>query len=294
MKSHEFIRQLREQVNGRTDLIMERLPLYYGKNRFEFIRITSANCLSFRLKKWLLITAGFHGNEKAGPLTILSKLAEIVEYAHSRNIGLVIYPLINPSGFDTDQRYGLGGRGESGNNDFLRYTLFDGRVVDDLGDKRENVCFRSWQPIDSCRDSRPNETVWLNRCIDEDIKYCRFAGAIDLHQDRFLSGPAAYHYALGENLPRYSEIVEKVEAIVGYIFRNLEVDSGESSPAMSDDLGCVERHDGSITDYLYRCGVPHTIVVETTGDTPMGIAIEANMIWIRGIIELIAQKHEGT
>lgn len=295
MKSHDIVRGLRAAVDARGDLVMEHFPLRYAGSdqKYEFVRITSENFrTAFRPEKWLLITAGFHGNEKAGPLTILAKFDEIVEEAHSRGIGLVIYPLINPAGFDSDQRYGPDGRGRAncGNNDFIRYVLADGRIVDDLGDKRDDVRFVSWHPIKMFpNDPRPAETVRLHACVDYDLKqYGLFAGSVDLHQDRFLSGPAAYHYALGDRLPFYADIVKGVEASVGRIFRNMVVDSGESSPAMSDELGCVERHDGSISDYLHRLGVQHTVVVETTGDTPTFTAFDANMIWIRGILGLIA------
>src|SRR5580698_9486524 len=72
----------------------------------------------------VLITAGFHGDEKAGPLTLLEHAAEIVGYAAARGVGLLIYPCINPSGFEAHIRYNLSG--ERPNNDFLRYELSPG------------------------------------------------------------------------------------------------------------------------------------------------------------------------
>ncbi len=287
----------RARGDARNDLIMEHYPLRYEgcDKKYEFVRITSETFrTAFRPKDWLLITAGFHGNEKSGPLTILEKLPEIVAATHGQGLGLIIYPLINPVGFDADQRYGPDGRGLEGhgNNDFLRYVLEDGRVVDDLGDARDGLNFVSWRPASQFpNDPRPIETVRLHACVDYDMKHLgRIVGSIDLHQDPFLLGPASYHYGLGNKLPLYADIVSKVESVVGRIFRNAVVDSGESSPAVSDGNGCVERHDGSISDYLHRLGVPHTVVVETTCDTPIEKAVEANMIWIRGIIELTVQE----
>src|SRR5205085_10126972 len=78
----------------------------------------------------LVVTAGFHGNEIAGPLTLARYLPEIVEHAWKREVGLAIYPCVNPSGFDAHTRYNQSG--EHPNNDFLRYILPDGEVADVL------------------------------------------------------------------------------------------------------------------------------------------------------------------
>ena len=72
----------------------------------------------------VLITAGFHGDEKAGPLTLLEHAAEIVDYAAARGVGLSIYPCVNPSGFEAHTRYNISG--ERPNNDFLRYEIEPG------------------------------------------------------------------------------------------------------------------------------------------------------------------------
>src|SRR5262245_12233542 len=64
----------------------------------------------------LLITAGFHGDEVAGPLTLLEYFSEIVAYAQSRAVGLEVYPCLNPSGFEDGTRYNRSN--EQPNNDF--------------------------------------------------------------------------------------------------------------------------------------------------------------------------------
>src|SRR6478672_13930159 len=72
----------------------------------------------------VVITAGFHGDEKAGPLTLLEHAAEIVAYAAERDVALAIYPCVNPSGFEAHTRYNM--TGERPNNDFLRYETEPG------------------------------------------------------------------------------------------------------------------------------------------------------------------------
>ena len=81
-------------------------------------------------RKSLLITAGFHGDEIAGPLTLLNHLPEILAYATARDVGLRIYPCLNPSGFTDGTRYNR--QGESPNNDFLRYEIAPGEWVGEL------------------------------------------------------------------------------------------------------------------------------------------------------------------
>ena len=81
-------------------------------------------------RRSVLITGGFHGDEKAGPLTLLQHAPEIVAYARARDIGLRIYPCINPSGFEAHTRYNLSG--ERPNNDFLQYEVEPGRWKGEL------------------------------------------------------------------------------------------------------------------------------------------------------------------
>lgn len=50
------------------------------------------------------IVAGVHGNEIAGPLSILHLVTELL-HDLPENYRLIIYPVINPSGFDLRQRF---------------------------------------------------------------------------------------------------------------------------------------------------------------------------------------------
>jgi len=74
-----------------------------GGRAFELVGLRLAGA------RTVLITAGFHGDEKAGPLTLLEHIAEIVDYAAARGVGLLVYPCINPSGFEVGSRYNRSG-----------------------------------------------------------------------------------------------------------------------------------------------------------------------------------------
>jgi hypothetical protein len=103
----------------------------------------------------VLLTAGFHGDEKAGPLTLLDHTRQIVAYAVERGVGLHMYPCINPSGFEAHTRYNLSG--ERPNNDFLRYELAPGVWA---GERRVGQPYLNVTPVG---DGAPKETVALTR-----------------------------------------------------------------------------------------------------------------------------------
>ncbi len=225
----------------------------------------------------VLVTAGFHGDEKAGPQTLLAHVPEIVAYAAQRGVGLQIYPCLNPSGFEAHTRYNLSG--ERPNNDFLRYELAPGVW---RGELRPGESFLRVVPAVA---GLPKETAALAAELAAGPK--PFA-ALDLHQDNFIHGPLFYAYVFGELAP-YRPLVARSGALVP-VLRGALVDSGHEpgSDVRADGEGFVICHDGSITDKLHRDGVRHVAAIETTTDTPGAVSDEINLIWIRGFIDLAA------
>lgn len=220
----------------------------------------------------LLITAGFHGDEKAGPLTLLEHLPEIVRHAAARNVGLRIYPCLNPSGFADHTRYNRSG--EYPNNDFLRYEVAPGRWVGELA---AGTRFLRW----TVNREGPKET----RAIVAELE--RLAtphAALDLHQDPWLDGSLSYFYTFGER-DAYLPLVQAADALVPVARRAL-VDDDDG--VHTDGDGLIEFHDGSVTDYLHRRDVPFTAALETTTQTPLALCHEVNLVWIRGFIDLAA------
>lgn len=76
----------------------------------EISRRTGINYPLYRLvihpdvKDTLCIVSGIHGNEIAGPLSIL-KIVDAIIYDLPKHYRFVVYPMINPSGFDLRQRF---------------------------------------------------------------------------------------------------------------------------------------------------------------------------------------------
>ena len=221
----------------------------------------------------LLITAGFHGDEVAGPLTLLEHLPEIAAYARARDVGVRIYPCLNPSGFTDGTRYNRSR--EAPNNDFLRYEIAPGRWVEELPNGGD---FLRWE----LQRGGPKETRAL---IAELEPAPTPAAALDLHQDPWLEGMLAYAYTFGARA-HYLPMVNATEAVVP-MARNTQVDD---DGVHSDGDGLIVHHDGSVTDYYFRRNVPFTAALETTTRTPLPLSHEVNLIWIRGFIDLVAQS----
>jgi predicted deacylase len=219
----------------------------------------------------LTITAGFHGDEVAGPLTLLEHLPGIAAHARARGVGLRIYPCLNPSGFTDATRYNRSR--EAPNNDLLRYELAPGKWVGELEDGQEFLRFEPHR-------GGPKET----RALLVDLELASAPdGALDLHQDPWLEGALSYAYVFGPR-PAYLPLAAATDPVVP-LARNVKVDD---DGVHSDADGLIELHDGSVTDYFFRRGVPYTAALETTTQTPLARSHEVNLIWIRGFIDLVA------
>ena len=227
----------------------------------------------------VLVTAGFHGDEKAGPLTLFEHAAELVGYAAERGVGLLVFPCVNPSGFEGHVRYNLSG--ERPNNDFLRYETAPGVWSGELRDGQ------GFSKIAPAIEGLPKETAALARELD---RVPLPVAALDLHQDNFIHGSLFYAYVFGD-LGNYRPLMARAGSLVP-VLRSSIVDSGHEpgSDVRADPEGFIVCHDGSITDRFHRAGVPYTAAIETTTETPGPLADEINLIWIRGFIDLAAQQ----
>lgn len=245
--------------------------VFEGGREFSLVGLRSPGA------RTVLVTAGFHGDEKAGPLTLADHVAEIVAYAAERDVGLAIYPCVNPSGFEGHVRYNLSG--ERPNNDFLRYEVAPGLW---RGELREGEKFTRVVPA---VEGLPKETAALARELDA---MPRPAAALDLHQDNFIHGSLFYAYVFGD-LATYRPLMARAGSLVP-VLRSSIVDSGHEpgSDVRADEEGFIICPDGSITDRFHRAGVPYTAAIETTTETPAALADEINLIWIRGFIDLCA------
>jgi hypothetical protein len=232
--------------------------------------------------RWMLLTAGFHGDEKAGPLTLLEHAPQIVAYARAREVGLRIYPCINPSGFEAHTRYNVSG--ERPNNDFLHYEVAPGVWK---GEIAEDQPYLRYAPSPAVA----KETVALRAELD---RHPVPDASLDLHQDAFIHGSLFYAYLFGDRAP-YRPLLARSGARVP-ILRSSIVDSGHEpgTDVRADDEGAIDAYDGSITDNYNRAGSAFVAAIETTTETPAAEADAINLIWIYGFIDLVAAQGRPT
>lgn len=257
-------------------------------------------------KSLMLLVSGFHGEEQEGPLTLPDYFDEIYGYANEHGVGVIMYPCVNPSGFDRGMRYSVesAARKYRGNNDFLRYVFDDGSISGELlsGQSCDKWYMASDPYVLELQNNRPADeryellldTLLLHDAMSKEFdtfgnRICAF---VDLHQDCILdvSGqPYSYVYTFGDTTP-YLATMAEVERRVP-ILRNHRINSGLTDDEFySDEHGFLVRHDGTIEDYMYRMGVPHIICVETTGAVAPHVARDVNRLWIRCAIRLAAGK----
>jgi predicted deacylase len=282
-----YCRELKRLAAARRDIEVKRHRLEHGDSGYDFLRIASRGIKHG--DNLLLIRAGIHGDEVAGPLTILQHFNRIFDYAHKRGVKLIVYPLGNPAGFDARQRYNNDSReGSAPNNDFVRYELKNGQFVDDIG---RGARFNRWYWSSDRRLNLklPAETALMHQLLKRDPLEMIVA-CLDLHQDNIspIKEAAAYHYAFGD-LSVYGRIVEAVGKTVP-ILANRLISAGQTSGMRTNREGFITRHDGTLGDLMHRLGVKHAVTPETTGKTPLDKACRVNWIWVKGIIDLAAQK----
>jgi hypothetical protein len=255
----------RLRAHAREAEVSEYGSVLEGGRHYPLLRLTVPG------ERWLVITSGFHGEEPAGPLTLLEHFSEVAALARARGVGLRVYPCINPSGFEAGTRYNRSG--EKPNNDFLRYEVQPGVWKGELyGDERalRHVLY----------DGGPQET----RAVRADIAQLPApAAALDIHQDNYLPGAATYAYTFGDK-SAYRPLMRK-SAAFARVMAHERVDEHH----VADADGLVEFHDGSVTDYFMRQGVPYAAALETTTATPLAACHAVNLVWLRGFIELAAR-----
>ena len=222
-------------------------------------------------RRELVVTSGFHGEEPAGPITLATHLPELLARARARDVGLRIYPCINPSGFEAHSRYNASG--ERPNNDLLRYEIAPGQWKDTLA---AGETYLSW----TVYEGGPKETRALRAELE---RHPAPAAALDLHQDDHVEGARMYVYTFGPRqayLPLVEASAKGVE-----VAKSFQVDVR----VRTDPDGLIELHDGSVTDYFFRRGSRFTAALETTTRTPLERSSEVNLIWLEGFIDLAAE-----
>jgi hypothetical protein len=282
MKAQEYINKIAKVLSSRHDVTIKEYPLHYKAWIFSLLKIQSKKIIS--KDKIILITSWIHGEEIAGPLSLLTYINKIIDFIHDHGYKVIIYPLNNPSGFQQWTRYNIDGdRWSCGNNDFLRYELSNGKLVDELpNDGKFKKRYRSSDA--KLKQKLPLETILLHKLLKQDpLK--QIVANIDLHQDYITPKIwAATHFYSFNNI--YQSIITTIKKYIP-VLTNKIISAGQRGGTKSDAYGCIIRHDGAINDLFNRLGVKHTITIETTGKTPLSLAKKINRFWIQWLVLLL-------
>ena len=237
-----------------------------GKQRYPLLRLDTPGTPR------VLITAGFHGEEPAGPLTLARYFPRIAARAAKKKVGLTVFPCINPSGFELGTRYNASE--ERPNNDFLRYRLADGSEVGELYGK--DPPHQRWHLF----NGGPKET----RAVRQVLKRVRTPiAALDLHQDNYMRRAATYAYVFGD-AKHYAPLARRSSRHLP-LAAHTQVD-----PRLTTDAhGFIWFHDGSVTDWFMRRGTPYCATLETTTQSDLADCHAVNLVWIEGFIDLAAR-----
>ncbi|HYE59844.1 MAG TPA: succinylglutamate desuccinylase/aspartoacylase family protein [Candidatus Kapabacteria bacterium] len=305
----EYIDTLKQGIDGRTDIRMETCGMLQyetkdGIQEYPYYKVSSADIRP--TDKILLIRATIHGDETAGAMTIMRHVAALFDYAHAHNVKLIIFPLDNPSGFEHNTRYNIEeGKGDGGNNDFIRYELEDGSIVGDIGTSEHFKTWR-WASDPDLHVHLPKETAMLHAELKK-LPLTAIRGVLDIHQDNYIIFPGAYHYAYGDK-ERYRPIVDAIERVTT-VFKGEHIDSGylngpsyhaeipdsqgniipDEFDPVTDSLGFIDRHDCTLPDLFFHLGADHCITVETTTKLTPEQCDEINIIWVKGLVDLISK-----
>lgn len=307
MSAEAYYATLLRALKGRTDITLTWHTLRYGKHgrrkRYRFLHIASADIT--RGDMILLITTGMHGDEATGPLFVLRRINRIINAAHKVGVKVIIYPLINPSGFELGTHYNLYGDAklQRGNNDFLVYRNHKGDIVYDLG-TRDTAELWFLSSDRRLRLRLPPEAKLMHHLLQNDFwnYHGQIVGALDLHEskdddDFARKVPAgAFHYAFVKGV--FRNIVRRVAKAVPVLrhrwisdgFERSSDKSGLIRVMKSDGDGCIRHYDGSLTEYLWRLNVPYAACVDTTDGLLRRRIMKLYSAWVQGMIELI-RKH---
>lgn len=231
-------------------------------------------------KKTLIITSGFHGEEYNGPISLLQIIDKVIDHAKSKKINLIIYPCINPSGFDLRQRYNASN--EIPNNDFLRYEIKKGIWTSIIRPKQEFLKYKFiWSKAKEVKQFQKDLKKWGKVPV----------GILDIHQDDELSKCDFYSYIFDKkNI--YRKIMAKLDCIAARC-RNVKLlmvnEKGIEFNDTIDSEGFIMTHDGTVTDMFYRLGSSFSVVSETNVRMPLRKVSAINKIWAEDLINLISK-----
>jgi len=204
-----------------------------------------------------LITAGFHGEEKAGPLAILRWLEECDGKIFEK-VDISFIPVVNPIGFNRGIRYNTWG-------------------------ERTNCGFCHTR---RSKDKPSHEGEILIRNIDL-LRKLASDGFLSLHEDITTDKFYIYIYTFRKSWEVFAGGMRSEEAKFFKQALDGEKVNEEGDPDAVVHKGVVYNlHDGSFEDWMLHLKVPYSVVTETPGKKRISKRVEAGVALINKFISL--------
>lgn len=298
MKSTTYQKLLEQKLKKRNDIIIQYQSLCYWFWTYKIGAIYSKKI--GKNKKTLYIRAGIHWEEVAWPLTILGEINKILNYAHKKNIGLIIHPLANPAGFEKHTRYSdMNNLPKNGNNNVIIYKLPNGEYSDDIGEK--DISKERYRSNEKDKNL-PLESLFAIQELQKNTKNQNIIGVLDIHQDYITPTKEAFAYQYGfGNTNIYNPIIANIKNSCK-LYKNKNINAGFNNKVtkkwiksdwiwiLSDKNWRIIRHDWTLWAAAEQLWIPYNVTCETTWATPYKIAKKVNITWIYWLIDIIAKK----
>jgi predicted deacylase len=281
----DYVAQLRRRVPAA--LLREYGAVTYDRVRFPLLTVAQPGA-----RGCLILTAGIHGDESAGPLTLLRYLPWLLRHARHHQVGLRVYPCVNPSGWEQEERGNREGY-DRNTNTLMQYDV-NGVLRGELPPGLTNISYR----VDK-RVLMPEMRLLFEDLIEQHPPAVPWAqcGFLDLHQDGEILGPRCYAYVFGDRTcyQRLMRACRQLQPPVPPAARldiSQQVDSAPvREPIRTDARGLCETHDGSLSDYLDRQGVRLNATLEVTIEgTSQAHADSVYLTWMLGFLHLLGTR----
>lgn len=204
----------------------------------------------------ILLSAGIHGDEPAGPHSILSLLQKwndpLLSPLLSR-INLDLFPLINPGGFAKKTRQNANG-------------------------------------IDLNREFAKGHPAQEVRYLMDDLRYRQYAISVEFHEDIDARGFYLYEHFPEHTRPIAPAIIKRLEEegftiLKDPVIEGMPAENGIIHPGRGRKKSHFRRHGWPKAIYMFRHGTPRTITAETPTMVPLGDRVRMHGIAFATVLE---------
>jgi SPP1 gp7 family putative phage head morphogenesis protein len=221
----------------------------------------------------LVVMAGMHGEEQAGPRMLATHGAALVARARELGVGLRIYPCAVPEAFD------LGARRDQVSTRMVEYLVggeWQAELMGESADEERDAVALQLEEVSAlARDLRQ----WL------DATECD--ALVELREGDFLpAGYACGYMATAQGWRIAAQAIGR--SSIPFASRPLRISRWTSAKLRTSASGLVECRDGGVADWAGVQGVPVAMALEATG-RDLRSAVETHRSFVRSLMHELAR-----